>query len=185
MSSRQGSIAIAFAGPIASGKSTLSASVSDTFGWPLASFGDFVRRVAEACGLDQSRKSLQFVGDALVNHACRAFCEAVLRVAGWRPGVDLVVEGIRHLEALETLESIVLPSRLYLVYVSLGDAERRERLRARRAADSLSIEELERHPTEEQVKTILFNRADFVLDNDRPEEVVATEIVEWIRSLRT
>ena len=39
-------VVLAFAGGIASGKSTLSSGVSRALGWPRVSFGDYVRRVA-------------------------------------------------------------------------------------------------------------------------------------------
>jgi hypothetical protein len=86
------------------------------------------------------------------------------------------------LEALETLRGLVAPSRLCLVYVSVGDAERERRFTAGQGGDHLKLEELERHTTEEQVKSVLFNRADVVVDNNRPRDEVADEIVAWIRS---
>ena len=178
------SIVIAFSGPIGSGKSTLSMLVSNTLGWPLASFGAYVRKTAEKYGFDKSRKGLQITGDFLISRGWKAFCEEVLTEANWKPGSNLVVEGIRHLEALETLMDIVIPAKLYLVYVSLNDVERENRLKACKRDEHLNLEELEMHPTEEQVKTTLFNRADLVVDNNRTKDTVASEIVAWIHSLQ-
>ena len=177
-------IVIAFAGPIGSGKSTLARLVSNTLGWPLASFGTYVRKAAEAHGFDKSRKGLQLTGNFLINRGWKVFCEEVLADANWKPGSNLVVEGVRHLEALEMLRGIVTPAKIYLVYVSLDDVERKNRLKARNKDDSLNLEELELHSTEEQVKTTLYSRADIVVDNSRPTDEVAKEIAAWIHSLQ-
>jgi dephospho-CoA kinase len=176
-------IVIAFAGPIGSGKSTLSGLVSNTLGWPSASFGTYVRKSAEVYGFDKTRKGLQLTGNFLISRGWKVFCEEVLADANWKPGSNLVVEGIRHLEALETLRDIVTPANIYLIYVSLDEAERKTRLKARNHDNRLNLEELELHPTEEQVKTILFNQADLVVENNRPRGKVASEIIAWIRSL--
>ena len=178
------SVVVAFAGPIGSGKSTLSGQVSCRLGWPLASFGAYVRKAAQAYGCDKSRKDLQLTGDFFIDRGWKAFCEEVLADANWRPGSSLVVEGIRHVEALEMLKGIVIPSKLCLVYVSLGDRERKTRLKATSNDEHLKLEEFELHPTEQQVRTTLFARADLVVDNSHPVDKVTDEIVSWIGSLQ-
>lgn len=177
------SIVVAFTGPIGSGKSTLSRLVSNELGWPLASFGACVRKMADAYGFDKSRKGLQLTGNFLIGRGWKIFCGQVLADANWKPSSNLIVDGIRHLEALETLRDIVTPANIYLVYVSLSKADRKNRLKARNNEDHLNLEEIELDPTEEQVKTILLNRADFVVYNSCPADKVAKKIATWIQSL--
>ncbi len=177
-------IIIAFTGPVGSGKTTLSKLVAYMLGWSLASFGTYVRKTAEACGFDKSRKGLQLAGNYLIDRGWRAFCEEVLADANWKAGSNLVLEGIRHLEALETLKDIVSPANIYLIYVSLDETERTNRLRSRDKKSRINLEELDLHPSEKQVKTTLFNRADFVVDNSGSTDKAVKEIVAWIHSLQ-
>ncbi len=176
-------IVIGFAGPIGSGKSTLSRLVSRKLRWPLASFGTYVRKAAQVYGFDKSRKGLQLTGDFLINRGWKSFCEEVLADANWRPGSNLIIEGIRHIEAIKMLENIMTPAQIFLIYVSLGDPERKIRLKASNNEEYLKLEEIELHPTEQQVRTALFDRANFVVDNSRPVDKVVEEIVSWVGSL--
>ena len=79
-------LVLAFAGSIASGKSTLSAGVAQQLGWRYASFGDYVRLVAREQGLDGSRAVLQEVGARLIDQGWKHFCWAVLGQVDWEPG---------------------------------------------------------------------------------------------------
>ena len=45
-------LVLAFAGRIASGKSTFSMGLAQVLGWPRVSFGDYVRQVARHSGLE-------------------------------------------------------------------------------------------------------------------------------------
>jgi len=106
-----GPLILAFSGGIGSGKSTLSSGVAEALEWPRVSFGRYVRAVALDRGLDaESREVLQEVGESLITAGWVPFCRAVLTQADWRPERSLVVDGIRHVEALQTLRALAAPS---------------------------------------------------------------------------
>ncbi len=178
------SIVLTFSGPIGSGKSTLAWLVSTRLRWSHASFGSYVRKVAKKNGLDNSRKALQLTGELLISRGWGVFCKEVITEANWKPGSNLIVEGIRHIEAIETLRELVIPAKLYIIYISLDDTKREKRLKLRDKNESINMKKLEMHSTEVQIKTKLFNQADLIVDNNRAKEEVASEIISWIHSLQ-
>ena len=159
------SIVIGFAGKIASGKSTLSTIFAKERGWPYVSFGDYVRLVARQRGEDDSqREILQQTGASLVEQDCEGFCRAVLQQAPWQPGESLVIDGIRHLQVKQVLEKLVAPSKFVLIYISVDEQIRRQRLHYEGIDDPTRIERIESASTEIQAKAELPQVADFTLD---------------------
>ena len=175
---------VCFSGGVGSGKSTVSQHVAASLGWPLASFGDYVRRVAAKKGCDVSRSHLQAVGQSLIDKGWRQFCQTVLDEAEWQPGSPILVDGIRHMEAIETIKAIAAPSHMFLVFVSTQSDTRFSRLAKRDRMDSPAIEEADRHPTEAQVRDRLPHLADMVVDGEHPEKA-AERTISWIRGLGT
>jgi dephospho-CoA kinase len=173
-------LVLAFAGSIASGKSTLSAGIAQTLGWRYASFGDYVRQVARERGLDGSREVLQEVGAALIDQGWKHFCWAVLGQVEWEPGQSLVIDGIRHVEAVEVLRQLVAPSEVLLVFIAGEESIRHARLRQRSRTDDETLQRVEGHSTEIQVKTRIPGMADFTVDGTRPVESLLQEIVTWV-----
>ena len=174
-------LVLAFAGRIASGKSTLSTGVARALGWPRVSFGDSVRQVARRRGLEESRAVLQEVGATLIAQGWEAFCHAVLGQVAWAPGQPLIVDGIRHAEALEVLRQLVAPSELRLVFIAVNEPTRATRLRQREIPDRETVQRVEEHSTEAQVGTVLPGMADFLVDGARPLEGLLQEIVRWVQ----
>lgn len=174
------SLVLALAGSIGSGKSTLAQGVSRTLSWPYVSFGDYVRAVAQRQGLPLSREVLQSVGAALIKEGWEQFCQAVLAQANWKPGQSLVVDGIRHVEAIDTLGCLVAPSKLLLVLITLDQSTREARLRGRGITHE-SLQILDAHPSEAQVQALLPQRADMILDGAKPVETLLQDIVTWIQ----
>ena len=159
------SIVIGFAGKIASGKSTLSERFAEEMGWPYVSFGDYVRTVARQRGEDDSqREILQQIGASLVEQDCEGFCRAVLQQAQWQSGEPLVIDGIRHIEVKQVLENLVAPSKFVLIYISVDEQIRRQRLHHEGIDDPERIERIESASTEIQAKAELPKAADFTLD---------------------
>lgn len=173
---------IAFSGGISSGKSTLSTAVANALGCPRVAFGDYVRKIAELRGLELSRENLQGLGESLLEKDLNQFCAAVLAQAPWKPGNPLVVDGVRHAEVAEALKALVSPSGLRLIYVNTDDRERQQRLRKTVKAKK-SIKQLERHSTEVQVKRILQDLADLIVDGSKPPEQLVGEVVNWAAKL--
>jgi len=172
------SIVLGLAGKIASGKSTLAISFAEVMEWPCVSFGNYVRAVARERGLDDSqREVLQQIGALLIDENYEGFCRAVVAQAEqWRPGKPLVIDGIRHLQVKQALERIVAPSSFVLGYIAVNDQIRRERLLKERPTVKESLEQVELSSTEVQVKSELFNAADFTLDGTKPISMLIEEL---------
>ena len=121
-------IVLGFSGPIASGKTTISMKLAKHLGCPRVSFGDYVRKVASERGLDVlSRDVLQNVGESLIREGWKKFCSSVLEQVKWEPGGTLVVDGVRHKEALTNLKELTAPSKMFLIYVTASQVDKEKR----------------------------------------------------------
>lgn len=173
-------LVIAFAGAIASGKSTLSQALASALDCQRASFGDVVREVALRRGLDAtSRETLQVLGEELIARGWEPFCRAVLAQADWRPPQSLVVDGIRHAEAFETLRGLVWPLRTVLIFVEVDPNDRMERFSLR----GINTDEQKRadgHSTEAEVASRLPLLADYRLRTDAPLTDSLDRILAWL-----
>jgi dephospho-CoA kinase len=173
-------VVLGFAGSIASGKSTLSIEVALSLGWQRVSFGDYVRTIAQHQGLGESREVLQTVGASLVNRGIEQFCSSVLGQANWRPGRPLIIDGIRHVEAVSVLRKLVLPSPLLVVFIAVNDKTRETRLIEKGLTQYEELRQIDAHSTEVQVQTLLQDMADLIVDSSRQIEQLAEEIVIWL-----
>jgi len=176
------SLVLAFSGSIGSGKSTLSLSVAKALNWPYVSFGNYVRTVALLRGLGESREVLQEVGESLIQEGWEQFCKSVLAQAPWAPGEPLVVDGIRHVEAVEMLRLLVVPSELLLIHITLNDLTRKARLNKRSPADYAKMERIEDHSTEVQVKRRLPEIANLKVSGERSIDDIIHEILIWVQN---
>ena len=154
---------LGFSGPIKSGKTTIARRVAEELSVPFASFGDYLRTVVAARGLDSSdRTILQRIGQELFESDLEKFCRAVLENAGWSRGSFAVVDGIRHVHVLKELKRILESAPMKLVFVSIS-----EDIQCRRLAESgssHSVAEVESHTTEADVRERLFKLADIHCD---------------------
>lgn len=171
---------IGLSGRIASGKTTLAATVAETLGWPRASFGDYVRSVALERGVALERPKLQALGEELFNADGIDFCNRVLAAAGYAAGCPIIVDGVRHLHVADVLAEIAAPSRFHLVYVDADSSLRHARLRDSRGEDSAHVAEADAHSTENEVP-MLREMASLVVDSSEPVNVIAAYIINWIR----
>src|SRR5262245_8749461 len=94
---------LCLAGGIGSGKTELASRLASRLAWPWVSFGNHVRAVAKDRGLPETREQLQALGEELIGRDLDGFCLAVLGQAHWHEGASIIVEGIRHAEALGAL----------------------------------------------------------------------------------
>ncbi len=102
----------------------------------------------------------------------QGFCIAVLDDAGFEPGVPLVIDGIRHIEAIAAIRKLVPDQALKLVYLETDLPSR-----AKRAG--LTVEEMKNvdsHPVESQ-SADLRSMANLVLDTSGPEETSLAEVL--------
>ena len=172
---------IAFAGPIGSGKSTVSVAIAEALGLSRASFGDHVRSVAKQRGLTQDRETLQLIGSELIENGWGPFCKAVLSQAGWKKGDSIIVDGIRHSEAIEALRQMTAPLKFILFFISIEEEDRQSRLMSKGIIDKREKSKVESHSTEAQVNS-LRSKASLVLDGTQPILELVRQIIGFISS---
>ncbi|WP_339734800.1 AAA family ATPase [uncultured Gimesia sp.] len=169
---------IGISGQISSGKTTLAAALAETLSCPMASFGDFVRKVAKESEASGERLSLQDIGQSLVDGDCRQFCEDVIQSANWTRGQALVVDGIRHVEAWKNVCQIVSQKETCLVVVSTSESIRARRNKNK---DKKMLAQLDKHPVEADSIDSLPEIADMRLDGSRNVSDLVHEIIEFVK----
>lgn len=175
-------VIIVFSGAIGSGKSSLSQAVATRLGLSRVGFGDYVRMKAGQRGVPQTRESLQEVGASLIRAGWHQFCSSVLSQSGWKVGQSLVVDGVRHVEALQSLKRITAPSQVVLVFIRLSESERRSRL-AQAGTPNAPLSQWESHSTENQVEATLPVIADLIIDGSLSLNEGALKVEQYVRSL--
>ena len=173
-------VVLAFSGPIASGKTTIAHAIAETLNWRFASFGDFVRKEAHRRQLESSRKVLQDLGNEIISQGWESFCQAVLVDSGWICGQGLIIDGIRHIEGLETVRKLVSPVPTFLAFVQIDDQTRRARLHEKNILKGRELKRIDTHDTERQVKGILEGVADVIVDGALPVEITVRDLIIWL-----
>jgi dephospho-CoA kinase len=155
---------ICLAGSIASGKTTLAEALHTALpGSERLAFGDVVRRRARKHRLEPTRQDLQETGLRLIREGWPAFVDELLSELKGEP-LALIVEGVRHREAVDALRERLPTRQLLLVYVAVPESQRRDRL-AQRAEHEQALE----HGVEQDVES-LRAIADLVVETNRPTE---------------
>ncbi len=175
-------LAVAFAGKVGSGKTTITRPLAEALGWPRTSFGDYVRKVVRERGIPVTRHNLQVIGTQLLEADPRAFCSSVLSNCAWKAGQNLVIDGLRHTETVEVIRELVRPAALRIVLISTPEATRTQRLKNRGEGSVHTIASIDTHSSEQQITSVLGNLADLVIDGAKPTEMVVAELVQWIGS---
>ena len=173
-------IVLGISGRIASGKSTIAQYVSSVMDWPCASFGDYVRAIARERGAPAHREALQELGHSLIEENCRFFCHTVIVRSAWKPGMSLVIEGIRHAKVVAMLRSLVAPARFLLLFVDVPEDIICSRLGETGILDKTDLARLEKHSTEIEVKTVLRGTADMIVDGSKGIEELGPRIATWL-----
>jgi hypothetical protein len=156
--------------------------VAERLNAPRVSFGGYLRKLATSKGLDVTREVLQDLGDELIRKDVRAFCREVLQEQPWRPGVPLIIDGVRHLEVLSAIKEILAPAAGYLIFIKIDHQTQASRLLRDDLRHEKSLEDLEKHPTERQVRSVLPDKASLVLDGTRPPEELTDKVIDFITS---
>jgi cytidylate kinase len=175
-------IVLGVTGRIASGKSTIAKATAIALRCPHVSFGLYVRARAKEGGYED-RQSLQNLGrDLLHDRGAQQFCIDVLRWGApeFVPGMDLVVEGIRHVEVADALRSIVYPSRFALVFLSVDERTRQNRFELRDGEDRGELRSADGHVTEKDVAGALRGLAALTLVSTRPSGELVRTIRKWV-----
>ncbi|WP_113891993.1 AAA family ATPase [Roseiarcus fermentans] len=164
---------LCFSGQIGSGKSSVSAAVAEALGWRSTGFGDYLRKeIARIGGDPTDRKALQDLGQQRVEEDSTAFCRDVLEAAGFQPGDDFIVDGIRHIAIFDILATVSVPSEARLLFLGAPQSTRNARIQTR--ADAQDFERASGHRVEDELQDALPQRAHAIIDATQPfDRVVA------------
>jgi Fic family protein len=169
---------IAFSGALRAGTGALSTVVSELLGWQRVRFSDFIRRVAEGRGEDPNdREVLQRLGQELVREHLEHFVDSVLAMAGWQPGENLVLDGLRHAEVHEQLcKRMDQTTDLHVVHIEMDDETREDRAKQADGLQNIDFERYDRDITEAQMEGVP-EYAELTLDGTRPRGELAEHIL--------
>jgi 2-phosphoglycerate kinase len=171
---------IAFAGAIGTGRSEIARLVADRLNWPIVKFSDHIKDIARNNGDDpEDRAVLQRIGQELVLDDPDGFVRAVLGRAEWRPGNNLIVDGLRHTEIRLALKQQVSDvAVLRVVYVALDEDSRQDQAQRDRQIAERMLSRYDRDLTEAQVLRILPSYADLRVNGALPYDVIARKIID-------
>ena len=172
-------VVAALAGRSGSGTSVLAVRLASIMNWRFASFGAHIRDVAASRGLQCTRQEQQDIGLELVRDP-EAFARVVISKSRWRPGQSLIVDGLRHKEVLDALRYITDQSEVMEIYVDADAPLREARLRDRGEVHSQGVLQIDAHPVEKEMLTILPQLAAMTLDAQLPIAVQIDQLVEFL-----
>lgn len=174
---------IVFAGKFGSGKTTLARATAEKLGVRYAGFGVTLKRIAAERGIPATRENLQSLGEQLVCDAPDELCRRV--IAEREPSlVPMVIDGLRHARIYEILKRLSGPRRLVLVFVTLPNDIRIQRIKGREQLTDAQIKEIDAHSTELEVDSTIRALADLTVDNSPPIEHMVAEITRGLREGR-
>ena len=175
---------LCFAGQIGSGKSSVSTAIAQVLGWRRTGFGDYLRaEIARRGGDPDDRRSLQNLGQALVNADPDAFCRDVLAAGGFTPGDDFILDGIRHIGIFKILARVCRPSNAKLLFLGAGEATRTARINLR--IDATDFARASAHPVEAELGSALPELADGLINADQPLDRVLEDALRFVHHWRS
>ena len=89
---------------------------------------------------------------------------------------------MRHVEVLDSLGEILSPARVYLIYINVDRTTQAKRLETDPLPHEKTLDELEQHPTESQVRSTLLDRAALVLDGTQDPNELTRIVIEFLAS---
>jgi dephospho-CoA kinase len=181
------SVVIGIAGHAKSGKTSLAEALAARTGYPVASFGEEVERLAVQQGYSlateaERRVTLMKLGERLVTEQVETFCASVLEHGKWSPGSSIIVEGIRHADVIHVVRRLVAPTPLYVILVDTPPAVREERLSRDRLGGPLTRATMDAHSTEREISTEVALLADWVVSGEIDPGEAADQILEVLRA---
>ncbi len=175
---------VCFGGAIAGGKTSVSREVAKALGCGWAGFGAYLR--AEVGAEDsQCRKVLQDLGQRRIKRNAAAFCRDVLEHGGFIAGRDFVLDGIRHVEVLQHLAGLAVPSVLRLFVIEADSGLRADRVGERGHRELRDFPRASRHVVEAALEERLPSVADYRVDGSLPLPEVVEECLIEIRRWRS
>jgi cytidylate kinase len=168
---------IGIAGPIGAGKTTITQALAAATSWPIASFGNEVRRIATDRGIPITRDELQRLGQQLLEDDPAGFIGSVVQQTPRTADQGLLIDGIRHERVVTALRTLAAPHPFILLFLDANPEERIRHLRSR--GDDHSLEDLARmdaHATERELPQVRA-ASTFVIDTRRPSDAVVADIL--------
>ena len=165
---------LALSWAIGAGKTTLAKELSAALDADLVGFGNEVRRYAKEIGADENDRSvLQKLGQAMVLSDCSGFVRKVLgrsprQLQAGSDDLNLIVQGIRHIEVFNELKKHIGGRSLHLIDVVTPTSLREERLMDRDKVDRRLVGRYDNDITEAQVARILPQYAHCEVQGDVP-----------------
>ncbi len=173
-------LVLCIAGRIASGKSTIASALGQALHLRVLSFGNYVRNEAERMGLEETKKNLQNLGERLVAPDPLEFTRGFLAKSAWIVGESVVIDGLRHIQVLRSLQNLTVPSEVLLLYVDADDQTRWSRHQARHGGSKDQFDEAEAHPVERQVPLLLKKESTLVLDGTEPVPKLVSQVRSFL-----
>lgn len=165
---------ICLGGGIASGKTTLAEALQMVFpGSARLAFGDVVRRRVLTAKREPTRQNLQDAGLQLIAEGWSLFVDDLLSDLASDPEV-LIVEGIRHQEAVDALTGRLPTRKLLLIYVEVGSEQRRQRLACLGENESVIGHDVERDVGG------LRATSDLVVSTEQPVEKLVDQVCQIV-----
>lgn len=165
---------ICLSGSIASGKTTLAEALEVAF--PCSArlaFGDVVRRRVLIAKCEPTRRNLQDMGLQLIAEGWSQFVDDLLSDLTTDPEV-LIVEGIRHQEAVNALTERLPTRKLLLIYVEVGREQQRQRLARLGETQGATMHDVERDVD------LLRSIADLVVSTEQPVDKLVDRVCQII-----
>lgn len=175
-----GELVVALSGQAGSGKSTLATHLAGRLNGDVASFGNFVRHLAEIQGASPGRRSLQEIGEAAVRAGAKAFVADFIAWADPAPERTLIVDGIRHIAVEDAMRAWAATAgrRYVAVAVTASEALRADR---RTMGDQAALRLIDSHPVEQESATALPLQADIVVEENWDGDAVLQSILRAAR----
>lgn len=176
---------VTISGAIGTRRSDIAAALAERLGWQRVKFSDYIKAKLQADGGNaEDRRMLQKLGQELVQADVEGFVGGVIAMAqGWKPGGDLVVDGLRHVEVRLALLAAIRPSTLYYVHVEVDEVTRQATAENVRGIQERLLYRYDQDLTEAQLPKILPAYADQIVDGSLPPTIVADKIIARLKAL--
>ena len=176
---------VCFSGKIGSGKTSISSAVAKALGCGYTSFSDYLRDVVEKRGGDPDcRELLQDLGQSRIKQNAELFCRDALAGAGFVPGENFVLDGVRHVQVLQHLSEIAAPSEVRLIFLEAGAGLRSLRVGQRSAREGRDFKRAENHVVEADMDEKLPSAAHAIIDGSLSAPVVLEQCIKLIDNWR-
>lgn len=176
---------VTLSGAIGTRRSDIAVALADRLGWVRVKFSTVIASQLAAGGAEpDDRRLLQKLGQELVQTDVEGFVAGVLAQAvGWKPGSNLVVDGLRHAEVRLALLNAVRPSSLHYVHVEVDEVTRQSTAETVRGIQERLLYRYDQDLTEAQLPKILPAYADQIVDGSLPAVIVAEKVYSRLKAL--